>query len=214
VTKLFHPLLALIASASDSQLRRQVRYLKEENQVLRARIPGQVHTRPEERQRLLKFGLPLGPAIGELISIVTTGTFCRWRREAKRSKPAGRKSHGKSQALRELVLKIARETGFGYTKILGELRSLGISRICRQTVKNILKEERIEPSPQRRPGTWEDYLKAVRSKNSAEPKKLRNQGNNRSTASQLRPSHQPGTIAKFRLTETQVFRQYLSLRPT
>ncbi|MGC6444692.1 MAG: hypothetical protein ACON4H_18715 [Rubripirellula sp.] len=33
MTQLFHPLLALIASASDSHLRRQVRYLKEENQI-------------------------------------------------------------------------------------------------------------------------------------------------------------------------------------
>ncbi len=37
---------------------------------------------------------------------------------------------------------------------------MGISRICRQTVKNILKEENIEPSPKRRQGTWDDYLKA------------------------------------------------------
>ena len=160
MTKLFHPLLALIASASDSHLRRQVRYLKEENQILRARIPGQVHTRREERDRLLKFGLPLGAAIEELISIVTPGTFYRWRREAKRGKPSVSKPRGKSQVLRDLVLKIARETGFGYTKILGELRSLGISRICRQTIKNILKDENIEPSPKRRQGTWDDYLKA------------------------------------------------------
>ena len=160
MTKLFHPLLALIASASDCHLRRQVRYLKEENQILRARIPGQVHTRREERDRLLKFGWPLGPAIEELISIVTPGTFYRWRREANTGKPTTRKSRGKSQVLRDLVLKIARETGFGYSKILGELRSLGISRICRQTVKNILKDENIEPSPKRRRGTWDDYLKA------------------------------------------------------
>ena len=160
MTKLFHPLLALIASASDSLLRRQVRYLKEENQILRARIPGQVHTRREERDRLLRFGLPLGAASEELISIVTPGTFYRWRREANTGKPTTRKSRGKSQVLRDLVLKIARETGFGYTKILGELRSLGISRICRQTVKNILQDENIEPSPTRRRGTWDDYLKA------------------------------------------------------
>lgn len=158
--KLFHPLLALIASASDCHLRRQVRYLKEENRILRARIPGQLHTRLEERERLLKFGLPLGAAIEELISIVTPGTFYRWRREAKRGKPVTTKSRGKSQVLRELVVKIANETGFGYTKILGELRMLGISRICRQTVKKILKEENIQPSPKRRQGTWDDCLKA------------------------------------------------------
>ncbi len=86
MTKLFHPLLALIASASDSHLRRQVRYLKEENQILRARIPGQVHTRREERDRILKFGLPLGAAIEELISIVTPGTFYRWGLSARDKK--------------------------------------------------------------------------------------------------------------------------------
>jgi hypothetical protein len=36
--KLFHPLLAIIASATESELARQVRYLKEENQILRDRI--------------------------------------------------------------------------------------------------------------------------------------------------------------------------------
>ena len=48
----------------------------------------------------------------------------------------------------------------GYTRILGELRRLGISRICRQTVKNIINEEGIEPSPKRSKRTWDEYLKA------------------------------------------------------
>lgn len=98
----------------------------------------------------MKYGVPVGPAISELISIVTPGTFYRWRREAKKGKPKKRGSNGKSQVLRELVLRIARDTGFGYTKIIKELRTLGISRICRQTVKNICKEEGVEPSPKRR----------------------------------------------------------------
>ncbi|WP_339747196.1 hypothetical protein [uncultured Rubinisphaera sp.] len=36
----FHPLLALIASATDQELAKYVDYLKAENQILRARIPG------------------------------------------------------------------------------------------------------------------------------------------------------------------------------
>jgi hypothetical protein len=60
---LFHPLLALIASATDKELARYVEYLKEENKILRARIPGQIHTRVDERERLLKLGKPLGKAI-------------------------------------------------------------------------------------------------------------------------------------------------------
>jgi hypothetical protein len=42
MTKIFHPLLALIASASDSELAKYVEYLKHENRLLRARLPKQV----------------------------------------------------------------------------------------------------------------------------------------------------------------------------
>ncbi|WP_197442923.1 hypothetical protein [Lignipirellula cremea] len=42
--KIFHPLLALIASATDSELAKDVEFLKEENKILRSRIPGQIHT--------------------------------------------------------------------------------------------------------------------------------------------------------------------------
>ena len=84
MTKLFHPLLALIATASDSHLRRQVRYLKEENLILRERIPGQIHTRLQERERLLKFGIPLGPPIDELISIGWR-TFPAWHSMSTRT---------------------------------------------------------------------------------------------------------------------------------
>ncbi|MCA9106834.1 MAG: hypothetical protein KDA83_15535, partial [Planctomycetales bacterium] len=113
-----------------------------------------------ERERLLKFGLPLGKAIEEVITIVAPATFYRWRREASRGKKRKPRSLGKSQVLRDLVIQVAPPTGFGYTKILGELRRLGISRICRQTVKNILKEEGIEPGPKRSRGTWGEFLKA------------------------------------------------------
>jgi len=105
---------------------------------LRDRLPCEIHTKPHERAQLLKYGKPLGNTINELITIVTPGTFHRWTRDEKKGpkkNPAGRP--GRSAVLRELVLKIAREKGFGYTRILGELRKLSISRIGRQTVKNI-----------------------------------------------------------------------------
>ena len=126
--QLFHPLLTLIATASDSLLAKYVLYLKNENRILRDRISGEIHTKPHERAQLLKFGKPLGKAINELITIITPGTFHRWVREQKRGrkkKTVGRL--GKSAVLHELILKIAREMGFGYTRILGKLRKLGIS---------------------------------------------------------------------------------------
>jgi len=67
--KIFHPLLALIASAADRQLARYVEFLNEENKILRSRLPGQVHTKPSERQRLLALGKALGQAIEELEAV-------------------------------------------------------------------------------------------------------------------------------------------------
>ena len=143
MSKIFHPLLALIASSTDRELAKCVQYLKEENKILRARLPRQVHTTYEERNRLLKFGKAVGRAIEELTSIVSPATFYRWVREEENGKPKPKNPKGgqrNPKELRELLLKIAAETGFGLTRIVGELRKLGIKKISRQTVRNILKE--------------------------------------------------------------------------
>jgi putative transposase len=150
----------LIASATDKELARYIEYLKEENKILRARIPGQIHTRVEERERLLKLGRPLGKAIEELISIVTPSTFYRWCREGVSKKQAKNPKGGqrKPKELRKLVLEIAKTTGFGLTRIVGEIRKLGIKNISRSTVRNILKEEGIEPAPDRTSDSWTNFL--------------------------------------------------------
>jgi len=159
--RLFHPLLALIASAANNELARYVEYLKEENKILRARIPGQIHTRPEERECLLKYGTPIGRAIEELITIVTPSTFYRWVREQKNGKLKPKSLKGgrrKPREIRQLVIEIARVTGFGYTRIIGELRKLGIRKISRQTVRNILKAEGIQPGPDRTSDKWDTFI--------------------------------------------------------
>jgi putative transposase len=158
--QIFHPLLALIASASDNELARYVEYLKEENKILRARIPGQIHTKPEERKRLLRLGKPLGRAIEELITIVSPKTFYRWCRDNSGQTTTKNAKGGqrKPEEIRKLVIEIANTTGFGYTRILGELRKIGIKKISRQTVRNILKEEGIEPGPDRTSDSWTTFL--------------------------------------------------------
>jgi len=158
---IFHPLLALIASATDRQLAQYIQFLKEENKILRARLPQQVHTRRDERERLIKFGKILGRAIEELITIVSPATFYRWLKEEsgtpKRKKnPKG--GQRKPQEIRELVLQIASLTNFGLTRIVGELRKMGIKKISRQTVRNILKEEGIRPVPDRTSDTWQSFV--------------------------------------------------------
>ncbi len=114
MTQIFHPLLALIASATDNELAKYVEYLKQENKILRARIPGQIHTKPEERERLLKYGKAIGRAIEELITIVSPATFYRWVREEKNGKPKTTNPKGgqrKPKEIRELVIEIAKTTG-------------------------------------------------------------------------------------------------------
>ena len=161
--QLFQPLLALIASAFDSILAQQLSYAQAELKIMRARLPKRIVVTPEERAILLKHGRPLGKAIEAIITLVTASTFRRWVREADR-----REAHGKPAAktgrrrkpieLRQLVCRIARETGFGYGRILGELRKLGILSVSRQTVRNIMKEQGIPTGPQRSTASWTEFL--------------------------------------------------------
>lgn len=161
---ILHPIFALLASVTRQELARQVAYLKEENRILRARLPQRLVATPQEKRRLLKVGRKLGVQLRDLISIVSYQTFVRWVREkeaAHTAKQVARKP-GRPRTLdeiRELVLKLARENDWGYTRILGELRKLGISRISRQTVKMILNEHAIDPGPKRGKGSWDEFLK-------------------------------------------------------
>jgi putative transposase len=56
--------------------------------------------------------------------------------------------------VRALVIRIAKETGWGYSRIRGEMRRLGF-RLSRQTVKKILvsTESILVPSVGKEPGT-------------------------------------------------------------
>ncbi|MBO0698431.1 MAG: transposase, partial [Zavarzinella sp.] len=64
-----------------------------------------------------------------------------------------------AEDLRDLVLRIARETGWGYTRILGELKKLGLGSLCRSTVVNILKGAGLDPGPKRGEHTRAEFLR-------------------------------------------------------
>jgi putative transposase len=158
--RIFQPLLFLLARCTRNQLIRQIEFLKAENEMLRARVPMKhIHLKPEERQRLLKLALAIGPDVKHLISIVTYDAIRNWKRKTYGfiSKKRGRPK--KPAEVRELVLRIAQETGWGYTRILGELKKLGIDYVSRQTVVNILKAAGYEPGPKKGAGTWDEFLK-------------------------------------------------------
>ena len=154
------PLLFFLARCTRNQLIRNIEFLKAENEMLRKRVPKQrIWLKPDEKERLLKLGLAIGPDLKHLITIVTYDTIRRWRRDKYGFTPKKRGRPKTSDEIRQLVLKIAQETGWGYTRILGELRKLGIKSISRQTVVNILKEKGHDPYSRRGPGSWDELLK-------------------------------------------------------
>src|SRR5208282_2915963 len=63
-----------------------------------------------------------------------------------------------SDELRQLILRLARDTGWSAERIHGELKKLGLASICESTVRNILRAEGIEPVPQRSLGTWSQFV--------------------------------------------------------
>lgn len=116
----------------------------------------------KERNRLVKIGSKLGKALGELVTIVHPTTFRRWISEASKAtkrKPTKRGRPKTKEEIRELIVKLGRENSWGYTRILGELKKLGVKAVSRNTVKAILKEHGLEPGPKRGEGTWDEFLK-------------------------------------------------------
>lgn len=162
---LFRRMLSTLAGSGRDDLRRQVQYLKAENEVLRSKITGPIRVTPAERSRLVRLGKPLEKTIAALVSIVKPATFLKWMRNASKQpkrKYATRKP-GRPRTpeqVRKIVLRIARETGFGYVRILGELKKLGIGGVSRSTVVNILKQAGLPTGPARGERTWDQFLRS------------------------------------------------------
>lgn len=127
---------------------------------LRARLPQNIRTTAQERWRLIRAGLKLGLKLKPLISIVRYATFIGWVRNVETQRFVPRKAgrHRTPQDVRDLVIRLKRENGWGYIRILGELRKLGL-QISRQTVKNIPVEAGLATGPDDDHDTWDAFLR-------------------------------------------------------
>lgn len=108
----------------------------------------------------------LGSALKEIISIVNYRTFQRWKAEKKadakgkgKKKAASKHPNRTPEELRQLVIRLASENDWGYTRILSELRKLGEHKISRTTVRNSLAAEGLDPGPRTGKGTWHEFIK-------------------------------------------------------
>ncbi len=165
MNRILAPVFYLLGWSKQPELRRMVEFLKEENRILRSKLPRQVPVTPEERGRLVRLGKNLGIKIRDLIGIVTYRTFLRWCNLAKKGlvgKKAPKIGRPRTPVdIEGVIVQLARENrGWGYTRIIGMLKFLGLfKKIARNTIKNILLRNGFDPGPRRGPGSWDEYLK-------------------------------------------------------
>ncbi len=158
---IFQEFLLLLGHLVHSNLMRQIDYLKAENKILRSKLGRRVNLSMSEKRRIVKYGLPLGASIRNFISIVNYSTFRRWVKDGLigKAKDAKRGRRRTLKEIRELIVRLAKENNWGYTRILGELKKLGIKSASRNTIKNILKENGLDPAPIRSEDTWDSFIK-------------------------------------------------------
>jgi transposase len=102
----------------------------------------------------------------QLRLLVRPDTVLRWhrdlmkRRHARTCRPKRPGRPPTVRSIRALVLRLVRENpGWGYRRVHGELTTLGIT-VAPSTVWEILKQEGLDPAPERASSTWADFLRS------------------------------------------------------
>jgi putative transposase len=159
--RLIKALYLYFATAEERNLVQQLEFVIEENKILRGKLPKRITVTIQERRRLVQLGKRLGSVAKELISIVTPRTFARWLNGGTRRAKAPARKPGRprtAQEIRELVIRIATESGSGAGRVLGELGNLGM-RLWRATVASMMREHGLDPHPRRGEGTWNEFVR-------------------------------------------------------
>ncbi|MEV4179460.1 helix-turn-helix domain-containing protein [Nonomuraea sp. NPDC049709] len=121
---------------------------------------------PEDRAFLTELLVSLPrEVLRRLRLLVRPDTVLRWhrdlmkRRHARTCRPKRPGRPPTVQSIRALILRLVQENpGWGYRRVHGELSTLGI-KVAPSTVWEILKQEGLEPAPERASITWADFLR-------------------------------------------------------
>jgi hypothetical protein len=162
-------LIAWLASRINRHQTHVIRYLREENRILKAkRKGGRIPLTDTERRRLAVLAHPIDRKDLKDISIIATpDTLQRWYcrfvvhapSRTPQSKPLGRPRV--AEDIEQLVVRMATENlRWGYRRIQGALANLEY-HVDHTTVRNILRRHHIDPAPIRdRAGmSWAQFVK-------------------------------------------------------
>jgi putative transposase len=144
----------------------QLRLLKAQIEILRARIPtDRIILSPAEKAELIRIGAEFDHEIRGLMEVAKPATYKRWLTQMRSSRPF--KAVGRprlTQELRDVVIRVGSENRlWGYKRIVGELKKLGLYAGA-NSVKRILNEAGIHPSPEKRKKKpalpWATFIRA------------------------------------------------------
>jgi len=161
--------LLILAGWMNREQQQIIEYQDVQLQVLKEVIgKKRILLNDSQRRRLAVKGKILGwKRLHEIQTLFTPDTILRWHRQLIKKKwdySGRRKRHGRppvDKETRQLIVKLATENpDWGYDRIQGVLKNLGID-LADQTIGNILKENGIEPSPERSTKTsWKTFIKS------------------------------------------------------
>ena len=153
--------LVVLCARGDASKELEIVVLRHELSILRRQVRKPAFT---SRDRLLLSAFSrILPRRSWPVFLVRPETLLRWhRRLVARRWTYAHRSPGRppvDESVRELIVKLAREnTSWGYLRIVGELRKLGIN-VSATLVRNVLKQAGVAPAPQRDRLAWRSFVR-------------------------------------------------------
>jgi putative transposase len=153
--------LVVLLCRSERSKELEIRVLRHELAILR-RQPRRAAVRPVDRAILAALARALPRSAWSGLS-VRPATLLRWHRQLVRRRwtyPHRRPGRPPlDRRVQVLVVRLARDNPhWGYGRIVGELRGLGIS-VSATSVRTILVRHGVPPAPQRDELSWRDFLR-------------------------------------------------------